>query len=68
MKQQITDDFGQPTVLGTFRSRVLGIGPQMEYVFPIGKQPSVPALEGIRRVRRRQPAVRLEHRADVCYL
>jgi hypothetical protein len=47
MKQQITDDFGQPAVLGTFRSRVLGIGPQMEYIFPIGKQPSVPGLEGI---------------------
>jgi hypothetical protein len=68
MKQQITDDFGQPAVLGTFRSRVLGIGPQMEYIFPIGKQPSVPALRRDTGVRRRQPAVRLEHRADVCYL
>jgi hypothetical protein len=36
MKQRITDDFGQSAVLGTFRSRVLGIGPQMEYIFPIG--------------------------------
>jgi hypothetical protein len=34
--QQITDDFGQPPVLGGFRSRVLGIGPQIGYIFPIG--------------------------------
>jgi hypothetical protein len=34
--QQITDDFGQPAVLGGFRSRVLGIGPQIGYIFPIG--------------------------------
>jgi hypothetical protein len=34
--QQITDDFGQPAVLGGFRSRVLGIGPQFGYIFPIG--------------------------------
>ena len=34
--QQITDDFGQPAVLGGFRSRVLGIGPQIGYIFLIG--------------------------------
>ena len=34
--QQITDDFGQPAILGGFRSRVLGIGPQIGYIFPIG--------------------------------
>jgi hypothetical protein len=34
--QQITDDFGQNPVLGGFRSRVLGIGPQIGYIFPIG--------------------------------
>ena len=33
--QQITDDFGQPAVLGGFRSRVLGIGPQLGYIFPL---------------------------------
>lgn len=33
--QQITDDFGQHPVLGGFRSRVLGIGPQIGYAFPV---------------------------------
>ena len=34
--QQITDDFGQHPILGSFRSRVLGIGPQIGFVFPVG--------------------------------
>jgi hypothetical protein len=34
--QQLTDDFGQPAALGGFRSRVLGVGPQIGYIFPIG--------------------------------
>ncbi|MCK1288630.1 transporter [Bradyrhizobium sp. 44] len=34
--QQITDDFGQHPILGGFRSRVLGIGPQAGILFPVG--------------------------------
>jgi hypothetical protein len=34
--QQITDDFGQHPSFGGFRSRVLGVGPQLGYLFPIG--------------------------------
>jgi hypothetical protein len=34
--QQITDDSGQNPILGGFRSRVLGIGPQLGYIFPVG--------------------------------
>jgi hypothetical protein len=34
--QQITDDFGQHPVLGGFRSRVFGIGPQAGFLFPVG--------------------------------
>lgn len=34
--QQITDDFGQPPILGGFRSRVVGVGPQIGYLFPVG--------------------------------
>ncbi|MEH2553833.1 hypothetical protein V1286_001362 [Bradyrhizobium algeriense] len=34
--QQITDDFGQHPILGAFRSRVLGIGPQAGFLFPVG--------------------------------
>jgi hypothetical protein len=34
--QQLTDDFGAAPFLGGFRSRVLGVGPQLGYIFPIG--------------------------------
>ena len=34
--QQVTDDFGQNPILGGFRSRVFGIGPQLGYLFPVG--------------------------------
>jgi hypothetical protein len=34
--QQITDDSGQNPILGGFRSRVLGAGPQIGYTFPVG--------------------------------
>ena len=44
--QQITDDFGQPAVLGGFRSRVLGIGPQVGYIFPIGDNQAFLGLKG----------------------
>jgi hypothetical protein len=32
--QQLTADSGQPAILGAFKSRVFGIGPQIGYVFP----------------------------------
>lgn len=35
--QQVTDDFGQPPILGGFRSRVFGVGPQLGYIFPVGE-------------------------------
>ena len=44
--QQITDDFGQPAVFGGFRSRVLGIGPQLGYIFPIGDNQAFLGLKG----------------------
>jgi hypothetical protein len=34
--QQVTDDFGQHPILGGFRSRVLGVGPQAGLLFPVG--------------------------------
>jgi hypothetical protein len=44
--QQITDDFGQPALLGGFRSRVLGIGPQLGYLFPLGNMNAFLGLKG----------------------
>ena len=44
--QQITDDFGQPAVLGGFRSRVHGIGPQLGYIFKIGENQAFLGVKG----------------------
>lgn len=44
--QQITDDFGQPPVLGGFRSRVFGIGPQLGYIFPVGDMQGFLGVKG----------------------
>src|SRR5712675_3439480 len=44
--QQVTDDFGQPAVLGGFRSRVFGIGPQLGYIFKIGENQAFLGLKG----------------------
>ncbi|MDO9562154.1 MAG: transporter [Bradyrhizobium sp.] len=44
--QQITDDFGQPAALGGFRSRVLGIGPQIGHIFAIGANHAFLGLKG----------------------
>lgn len=44
--QQITDDFGQNPVLGGFRSRVLGVGPQIGYIFPVGGMQGFLGLRG----------------------
>jgi hypothetical protein len=34
--QQVSDDTGGHPLLGGFRSRVLGVGPQFGYIFPVG--------------------------------
>ncbi|NOJ39993.1 SphA family protein [Bradyrhizobium australiense] len=44
--QQITDDFGQHPILGGFRSRVLGVGPQIGYLFPVGDMQGYLNLKG----------------------
>lgn len=44
--QQITDDFGAHPVLGGFRSRVLGVGPQIGFLFPVGDMQGYLNLKG----------------------
>ncbi len=44
--QQITDDFGQPAILGGFRSRVFGVGPQLGYIFKIGDNQAFLGVKG----------------------
>jgi hypothetical protein len=44
--QQVTDDFGQHPILGGFRSRVIGVGPQVGYLFPIGDMQGYLNLKG----------------------
>lgn len=44
--QQVTDDSGQHPILGAFRSRILGIGPQIGYIFPAGANQAFLGLKG----------------------
>jgi hypothetical protein len=44
--QQVTDDFGQHPSLGGFRSRVIGLGPQIGYLFPVGDMQGYLNLKG----------------------
>lgn len=44
--QQVTDDFGQHPILGGFRSRVVGVGPQVGYLFPVGDMQGYLNLKG----------------------
>jgi hypothetical protein len=44
--QQVTDDSGQNPRLGGFRSRVLGVGPQIGYIFPVGGMQGFLGLRG----------------------
>ncbi|MBB3933709.1 hypothetical protein GGR25_004787 [Kaistia hirudinis] len=44
--QQITPDSGQLPVLGSFESRVLGVGPQIGYIFPVGNMQGYLNLKG----------------------
>jgi hypothetical protein len=44
--QQISDDTGGHPVLGGFRSRVLGVGPQIGYLFPVGNMQGYLNLKG----------------------
>lgn len=46
MYQQVTDDFGQNPILGRFRSRVIGVGPQIGYLFPVGDMQGYLNLKG----------------------
>src|SRR4030081_232071 len=44
--QQVTDDSGQNPILGGFRSRVLGIGPQIGFLIPVGDKQGYLNLKG----------------------
>jgi len=44
--QQISADSGQPAFLGSNESRVMGIGPQIGYLFPIGDKQGYVNLKG----------------------
>jgi hypothetical protein len=44
--QQISDDIGGRPILGGFRSRVLGIGPQIGFIFPVGNMQGYLNLKG----------------------
>ena len=43
---QLTDDDGAPEFLGGFRSRVIGVGPQIGHIFPVGDMQGYLNLKG----------------------
>jgi hypothetical protein len=43
---QLSDDRGAPAILGGFRSRVIGVGPQIGYLFPVGNMQGYLNLKG----------------------
>jgi hypothetical protein len=46
--QQLTGDSGSGNRVGDFKSRVLGVGPQLGYIFPIGERQGYLNLKGYR--------------------
>ena len=44
--QQLTADSGQAPILGAFKSRVLGVGPQIGFIFPVGDMQGYLNLKG----------------------
>ncbi len=44
--QQITDDFGAHPILDGFRARVIGVGPQIGFLFPVGDMQGYLNLKG----------------------
>ncbi len=44
--QQLTDDSGAPAILGDTKSRVIGVGPQIGYLFPVGEMQGYLNLKG----------------------
>jgi len=44
--QQLTADSGQAAILGAFKSSVLGVGPQIGFIFPVGTMQGYLNLKG----------------------
>ena len=44
--QQVTPDQGAAPILGNFESRVIGVGPQIGYIFPLGRWQGYLNLKG----------------------
>jgi hypothetical protein len=45
---QVTGDSGSGDRVGSFKSRVIGVGPQLGYIFPIGELQGYLNLKGYR--------------------
>ena len=62
--KQLSGDSGSGAVLGDFKSKVSGIGPQIGYFFPVGGAEVVREPARLPRVRREEPAGGLERLGD----
>ena len=57
---QLSGDSGAGAVLGDYKSRTNGIGPQVGHFFAVRRQQGVREPEGLLRIRREEPAGRVE--------
>jgi hypothetical protein len=65
---QLTCDSGSGDRVGCFESRVIGIGPQIGYIFPVGDLRGYVKPQGLQRVRQCASARWLQRLADRCNL
>jgi hypothetical protein len=61
-------DSGSGDHVGCFQSQVVGVGPQIGFLFPVGDMQGYLNLKGLRRVCRGEPTIRLEYLAHLLYL
>ena len=61
-------DSGSGDHVGCFQSQVVGVGPQIGFLFPVGDMQGYLNLKAYRRVCRGEPTIRLEYLAHLLYL
>ena len=59
--KQVGCDSGSGDRVGCFQSQVVGIGPQIGFIFPVGRHARLSQFERLQRIRRRKPSRWLEH-------
>ena len=59
--KEIGCDSGSGDRVGCFQSQVVGVGPQIGFIFPVGRHAGLHQSQGLQGIRRGEPARRLEY-------